>query len=188
MMKFKQLLVFAFTTGALALSSGKVFAQGQGGGGGGGRGNFDPAQFQQRMLDRYREDFEIKSDDEWKAIQPRVEKVMQVRRELIAFGGGFGGFGGRGGRPPGGGNADANANGGNAPRRNAFRGEPSPETEALQKAIDAKASSDEIKNTLAKFRDARKAKETELEKAQDDLRKVLTMKQEAAAVLAGLLK
>jgi hypothetical protein len=58
----------------------------------------------------------------------------------------------------------------------------------LQKAIEAKASGDEIKSKLAKYRDARKAKESELEKAQDDLRKVLTVKQEAVAVMAGLLK
>jgi hypothetical protein len=188
MTKFKQFLVFAFAVGALSLSSGNALAQGQAGGGaggGGGRGNFDPAQFQQRMMDRYREEFDIKSDDEWKAIQPRVEKVMQVRRELMAFGGNpFGG--GRGPRP--GGNADANANGGNQNRRGGFRGEPSPEADSLQKAIEAKASGDEIKSKLAKYRDARKAKESELDKAQDDLRKVLTVKQEAVAVMAGLLK
>ena len=35
--------------------------------------------------------------------------------------------------------------------------------------------------------DAKKEKEAKLEKAQDDLRKVLSLRQEAAAVLAGLL-
>jgi hypothetical protein len=183
MTKFKQFLVFAFAAGALSLTSGTALAQG----GGGGRGNFDPAQFQQRMMDRYRENFDIKSDDEWKLIQPRVEKVMQVRRELMAFSGNpFGG--GRGQRGGGGGNADANANGGNQNRRGRFGGEPSPEADSLQKAIEAKASGDEIKGKLAKYRDARKAKESELEKAQDDLRKVLSVKQEAVAVMAGLLK
>ena len=117
-MKFKQLLAFAFAAGALSLSSGSALAQGQAGGGGGGGGR-DPAQMQQRMMERYREDFDIKSDDEWKAIQSRVEKVVQVRRELMAFSGNpFGG--GRRPRPDA--NADAAANSGNQNRRGGFRG------------------------------------------------------------------
>src|SRR2546426_5148032 len=32
---------------------------------------------------------EVKSDDEWKVIQPLIEKVMDARRE-VGFGGGFG--------------------------------------------------------------------------------------------------
>src|SRR2546422_5576622 len=63
------------------------------------RGNFDPEQMRQRMMERYRESLEIKSDDEWKAIEPRITKVMDARRE-IGFPGGFG-RGGPGG--PGGG-------------------------------------------------------------------------------------
>jgi hypothetical protein len=51
-----------------------------------------------------------------------------------------------------------------------------------------KASADEIKGKLAKFREARKTKEANLEKAQDELRKVLSARQEASAVLTGLLK
>ena len=68
------------------------------------------------------------------------------------------------------------------------RGNPGPEAEALQKAIEAKAPADELKSKLAKLREARKVKEANLEKAQEDLRKVLSVRQEAAAVLAGLLK
>jgi hypothetical protein len=58
----------------------------------------------------------------------------------------------------------------------------------LQKAIESKAPADELKAKLAKLREARKEKEAALEKAQEDLRKVLSVRQEAAAVLAGLLK
>ena len=60
--------------------------------------------------------------------------------------------------------------------------------EALQKAVESKAPADELKAKLAKLREARKEKEAALEKAQEDLRKVLSVRQEAAAVLAGLLK
>jgi hypothetical protein len=40
---------------------------------------------------------------------------------------------------------------------------------------------------LDKYRASAKAKQAKLESAQADLKKVLTQKQEAAAVLAGLL-
>jgi hypothetical protein len=148
----------------------------------GGRGNFDPEQMRQRMMERYRETLEVKSDDEWKVIQPRIEKVVEAR---TALGGGGGRFFGR---PPRGGNdaaggADQNRRGG----RGGF-GEPSPEAESLQTAIDAKASPDEIKAKLAKLREANKQRETKLTQAQDDLRKVLSVRQEASAVLMGLLK
>ena len=67
-------------------------------------------------------------------------------------------------------------------------GEPSPEAEELQKAIESNASKDELKAKLTKFREARKDKEAKLAKAQEDLKKVLSVKQEAAAVLNGLLQ
>lgn len=154
-----------------------------------GRGNFDPEQMRQRMMERYRESLEIKSDDEWKAIEPRITKVMDARRE-VGFPGGFGrgGFGG-GGRRGGDGAAGGGGGGGNdGGRARGFGPEPSPEAEALQKAIEAKASSDDIKAKLAKYRESRKTKEANLVKAQDDLRKVLTVRQEASAVLMGLLQ
>ena len=91
------------------------------------------------------------------------------------------GFGfGRGGR---GGGGDQ----GSSTNRNRFGGQ-SPETEALQKAMDDKATAEELKSKLAKFREARKEKEAALSKAQDELRKALSSRQEAGAVLAGLLK
>ena len=94
------------------------------------------------------------------------------------------GFGGRGGGRGGAGNNEQ-AGGNN---RNRFGGQPGPELEALEKAIDDKAPADEVKAKLAKFRAARKAKEAALEKAQDELRQALSPRQEAGAVLAGLLK
>jgi Spy/CpxP family protein refolding chaperone len=150
---------------------------GQGGPGGpGGFGNMDPAQRQQFMMDRTKETLEITDDKEWKALEPLVTKVMDARRETLAgLGRGFG-RGGRGG--PGGDN--------NAPR-GGFGGTPSPEAEALQKTIDAKAPNAEIKAALAKYVESRKVKQAALEKAQADLRKVLTPRQEALAALNGLL-
>src|SRR5262245_13083433 len=86
----------------------------QGGGGGGGRrgngGNFDTAQFQQRMLERTRENLEVKDDAEWKALEPLVQKVMDARRETFGMGRGM--FGGRRGGG-GGGNGDQAGDRGN---------------------------------------------------------------------------
>jgi len=136
-------------------------------------GNFDPAAMRQRMSERMKEQFGVKDDAEWKIISERVEKVGAARREM---GGGMGMPGGRGG--PGG------AGGG----RGGFGGEPSAEATALKSAIDNNASADDIKAKLAAYRGAQKEKEAKLAKAQDDLRQVLSAKQEAAAVLAGYLK
>ena len=155
------------------------------------RGGFggDPAQFQERMMENVKERLEVNDDAEWKAIQPLVQKVMDSQRQVMGdrVRGMFGA--GRGGR--GGGGPD-NTSGDNGGRRR-FRGgpfgggEPSPEAEALQRAIDSKASNSELKAALTKFIEARKAKQADLEKSQADLRKVLSVRQEAAASLMGLL-
>ena len=181
MKTFNQLSVVACAAFVMFLSASPVTAQqGQ------GRGTFE--EFRQRRMEDYRERLEIKGDDEWKAIQPLIAKVMDARQD-IGFGGGRGfGRGGGGGRR-GGGNTDAQANGNNQGGRRGFPGgEPSPEAEELQKAIDSNASKDELKAKLTKFREARKEKEAKLAKAQEDLKKVLSVKQEAAAVLNGLLQ
>lgn len=158
--------------------------------------DFDPAQMRQRMMERVREQLEITNDDEWKIVQERAEKVMTARRDAGGFGGGGmmfgrgpGGPGGRrgeggGDRPPGGGGGQ----GGGERRRGGFFGEQPQEAKDLQAAIEAKAPAEEIKAKLAKYRAYKKAKEAELAKAQDALKEVLNARQEAAAVLAGLLQ
>ena len=105
--------------------------------------------------------------------------MTDARRE-IGFGGMRFGGGRRGGDNGGGGDQGG--------RRGFGGGTPSPEVESLQKAIEAKAPADELKAKLAKVREARKQKEANLAKAQDELRKVLSVRQEASAVLMGLLQ
>jgi hypothetical protein len=180
MKKLNQMLALAGVAVALGLSAGNLTAQ--------GRGNFDPEQFRQRMMDNYKERLEVTSDDEWKILQDRIEKVMTAQREARI--GGFGGFG-RGGR--GGGRGGAGGDGGEAGGRTnrdrgGFNAADNPDADALQKALEAKASPDELKAKLAKLRAAQKEKEAKLVKAQDDLRKVLSVRQESTAVLMGLLK
>jgi hypothetical protein len=155
---------------------GQAPGPGQGGPGRGGRGNFDPSQFRQRMMDNLKEQLEVTDDTEWNALQPLIQKVMDARM-AVGFGMGPRMFG----RPRGGDNA-----GDPGARRGPF-GQPNPDAEALQRAIDGKASNAEMKAAIAKFQEARKAKQAELEKAQADLRKVLTLRQEAIATVNGLL-
>ena len=72
--------------------------------------------------------------------------------------------------------------------RGGFGPQPSPEAEALQKAIDDNSPAPQIKAALAKYRASQKAKQAKLAQAQEGLRKVLSMKQEAQATLLGLLQ
>jgi hypothetical protein len=183
-MKMKQLLTICGVAAALFWGVGNVSAQNGNGGGNGGGGNFDPAQFQQRIMDNIRDQLDFTNDTDWNAVQPMVQKVMDARRDL--GGGGMGRmFGGRNR----GGNNGGNDNGNNNARRRGgmFGGTPSPEAEALQAAIDNNAPSAQIKDALAKYRASQKAKQAKLDQAQENLRAVLTVKQEAQATLLGLL-
>ena len=191
-MNVKRMLATAGLATLMGLASNNVMAQDQGpgpgqgggqgqGGGrrGGGGGNFDPAEMQQRMLERVRDEMSVTNNDEWKVIETRLQKVMDARRDVGVPG--MGRMFGRRGGPPGGDNSNADR-----PRRGGF-GTPSPEMEALQKAIDSKAPADQVKAALQKYRDSQKAKQAALEKSQADLQKVLSVKQEAVAVSMGLL-
>src|SRR4051794_34226451 len=144
----------------------------RGGGGGGGGGNSDPNQFRQQMMDRIKEQMAAK-DDEWKVIEPKLQKVMDSQRAAFA-GRGFGGFrGGQGGDRNRGGNADS-------PTGKAMQD--------LRETLDNKdASADDIAKKLTALRDAREKARTELQAAQKDLKEVLTQRQEAVLVMMGQL-
>ncbi len=174
---------------------------GGGGGGGGGngggrrqRGNFDPAQFRQMELDNAKEALSVTNDDEWNVISAAIGKVLDAQQDVRSSASfGMRGFRNRNNQNGGGGggNGGGNANGGgqNGGRRGGFGNfTPAPEVQALQDAIDANASADEIKSKLTALRQVQKTSETKLETAQADLLKLLTPKQEASAVLLGLLK
>ena len=182
LMKIKPWLNTAVLSSVLLLGANKVMSQnGQPGGGNFAGGNFDPAQIQKMIMDRFREQLEVKDDAEWKIIEERIQKVNDARREV-----GSGGMGMLGGLMRRGGGNGGQGGGG---RRGfgAFAPTPLPEEEALQKAVDAKASNEELKTAMAKLLAARKAKQAALEQAQAQLRQVLSVRQEAIAGLAGLL-
>ncbi len=157
--------------------------------GGGRRGNFNPQDFLQRMNDRVKGALKV-SDDEWGVIQPLLAKVQEKQFASRSFGG-FGGFGGRGGNnggaqpaaqpasQPAGGDTNNRLRGGGG----------SPESQALRTTLENESSSpDEIKAKLAALRDAKKKNSAELEAARADLRKVLTLRQEATLVSMGYLE
>jgi chromosome segregation ATPase len=143
----------------------------------GGQGNdrprFDPSQFRQRMLDRLKQDLGS-SDDEFQALQPKIEKVFQVQMELNT-----GRFGGRRNRGAGSDSA-SNANQTQAPV-------PAASSE-LRKTLENKdAKPEEIKAKLDALREAKTKAKADLAAAQQDLRGVLTQRQEAVLVMSGLL-
>ena len=166
-----KLVKSALLTGVSALllmGTNTVMAQ-PAGGGGGGRGNFDPAQMQQRMLERYKETLKVTDDAEWKVLSEKLTKVMTARRDAGGFGGMMGGR--RGG--PGGGGQDASA-------------DTTPLGE-LRKALEGSDSA-LIKTKLAAYREYRAKKQAELKAAQEELKRVLTAKQEGQLVAEGVVE
>ena len=161
-----KLIKSALLTGVSALllmGTGKVMAQAPGG--------RDPAAMQQRMLDRFKETLKVTDDAEWTLLSGKIVKIMTIRREM---GGGFGGMmGGRRGGP-GGGAPDAQADTTASGQLNT----------ALEKDTDAAL----IKTKLAAYREFVAKKQTELEKAQAELKAIVTVTQEARLVAMGMLK
>lgn len=146
----------------------------------GGRRGMNPEDMQARMLTSLRERFEVTDDEEWKLISDRIAKVSELRRNSAPMGGAMMAFAGRG--APGG---DANR-GGDRGGRGASRGG-NTEMSALQSAIRDKLPDAEIKSRLDRVRETRKDNEAKLTKAQEELRALLTVRQEAVAVMFGLL-
>ena len=133
----------------------------------GQRGQWDRSQIMERIMDRYRENLGF-SVAEWKVVQPKVQAVMDNRISgasgmMSMFGGSRRGRGG-----------DSSS-------------EKTPTSELRDLLEKEKPAKGEIKAKLAAYRADRKAREAKLKKAQEDLRQLLTIKQEAQAVLAGLL-
>lgn len=153
-----------------------------------GRRTMTPEDMQARMATALRERLEVTDDEEWKLIAERIAKVTELRRLAGGPAGGMGpmAFGGRGGPAgggPGGGAEAANRGG----PRGGRGGAPTSELGALQAAVRDKLPEAELKARLTKLREKRKSDETKLATAQEELRAVLTVRQEAAAVVFGLL-
>ena len=190
-MKMKSTLLIA----ALALTASTFLAQGQEpkkedpNRQRGGDRNRSPEDFRKMMADRLKTSLKV-SDDEWGVIQPLVDKVMSKQRDAggSRFGGGGSsrGPGGPGGSP-GGGTPPSSSGSSSDPSRSDRAG--STEREALRLALENESTSPEtLKARLSAIREIRAKATAELAAARDDLKKVLTVRQEATLVSYGILE
>ncbi len=179
----RRISLLAVGVAALAMLS-FAMAQDQGGRredrGGQDRGgrNFDPAQFRERMMNSMKERMGS-TDDEWKVLAPKIEKVMAAQRETRSGFGGFGGpdRGGRGGDRGGAGASDQQLSKVAQTQRD------------LRTLLENKdASADEISKKLTAYREARDKARAELQAAQKALKDVVTQRQEAMLVMSGMLE
>ena len=153
---------------------------GGGGGGGGNRpgrggGGFNMQQMMQNRVQRIKDSMQA-SDDDWKAIGPKVENLMQLQMQSMMgrFRPGRGGPGGQNGQ---GGDPNAPAN----PVATAQND--------LRNVLDNKdATPEQIKSKLEALRTARKDAADKFKKTQDEVRELLTVRQEAVLVQEGLLE
>jgi hypothetical protein len=184
-------LATSLLVGAMGVSA---FGQAQPGGNGnnppgqpgqgGGRGNFDPAQMRQRRMDFLKEQLGA-TDDEMAALGPKIEKVRQLQQD--ANGGGMRGmFGRRGGQGgPGGNGGPGGPPGGSTANESPVR-EKAAELRTLLQDKDAKP--DDIKAKLDALRAARAQAKQDLAAAQQELKGLLTQRQEAVLVEMGMLE
>lgn len=190
MLRWKLAGVAAVVAVAVLGSVSVVMAQAQGPRGGRqGRGQFDPAQMNQWMMQRMKEQLGA-TDDEWAVIEPRLEKVQTLARD--ARGGGMGGMFGRGqfGGPGG-----VRGQPGGAAPQPPQGAQPTAPQSAVSKAAedlritlgDQNSTVAQVKEKLTAYRAEREKAREELSKAQEDLRSVLSVKQEAQLVLMGSL-
>ncbi len=161
-------------------------------GGGDRRGNFNMEDFRKRMAERMKTTLKV-TDEEWAALQPLIEKVQEKQRDSMA--GRFGGFPGGGPGGPGGGRPGGDARPGGEGRPPGGDQGPRPEragsteSEALRTAVESETTSPaDLNAKLAAVREQRKKAQSELATAREDLKKALTLRQEAALVAMGILE
>ena len=142
--------------------------------------NIDPQQIQQmikqvqqQFLTSLRNQLHQTNDSEWNAMEPFLNKVVEAETDTLLGGSSGMGMirmflGNRGGNIPG-------------------LGQLNPEGEALRKLLDDGAPTRQIRDALARYNDARKRKADELTRNREQLRKILTPRQEAILVIMGLL-
>ena len=138
----------------------------------------DPAQRAQLQVNALRDSLVVTNDAEWNVIAARLLKVVQLKSDssmaelskmmapmMAMMGGGMGGG-----------------------MANLLGIQPDRSADALQQALDNNGTTAQVKAALAKFRLAKQQRQAELTKAQDSLKEVLTVRQEATLALAGYLE
>ena len=158
--------VLSVVLGALAIVP--TFASAQDG----NRGDFRE-RWQQMLKERLGA-----TDEEWKVLQPKLDKVQTAQRNSRGgFGMSFGGRGGRGGDR----DRDRGSDENTSPVQKAQR--------ELGQALENKDTpAEEITKKLTALREARDKGRAELQAAQKELKEVLTARQEAVLVSMGMLE
>ncbi len=123
-----------------------------------------PVDAQARTQAKLRERLEITDDEEWTVISERINRVEELRR--VAAGGPSS-------------NADRGKRGGKEGT--------GAEREALRAALADRLPDAEIRSRLSRVAEVQQQNTAKLTRAQEELRAVLTVRQEAIAVMFGLL-
>jgi len=155
-------------------------------------------QWRKRASDMLRERLGA-SEEEWKILQPRMEKVQTLQRQARSGMRGMMGFGSFGGRSRG-------SRGSRGPRDSSARPAPTTptatpatptrerseiekKTAALSEVLKKEApTTSEITTALTELRAARAKSQKELTQARKELQEIVTPKQEAILVLMGTLE
>jgi len=133
-------------------------------------GKPSPADAQARSLDRLREKLDVPDDTEWALMTERISKIDEIRRTLWT--------------------SAANVRGATTAADKGKRAggtSGNPERDALRAAVSDNLPDAEIKSRLARAHEIHRQNEKRLAEAQADLRAILSIRQEAVAVMAGLL-
>jgi hypothetical protein len=159
---------------------GAAGGNGAAGNNGGGRNRWDPQARMKQMMDQMKTDMGA-TDDEWKVLQPKIEAVQNLQREAMAAR--YAGMNRRRG------NNNNNNNGDQAAPAVSDTAAALTKAAADLRTVLANKDStpDQIKTALQALRDARAKSQAELKKAQDDLKSVASVRQEAVLVDHGIL-
>ena len=139
----------------------------------------NPNQVLDHAVDSFQDQLEL-SDAEWAVVRPLVKDVIVKQNALLTETASVGVVASLGSARGAGVLAAA-------PARIQHASDSTPEAAALRGAIESGVASQDLKPKLVEFRSARTKQEAELKTARENLRKVLSLRREAEAVLAGLL-
>lgn len=135
-----------------------------------GRTKANPADAQARVLDRLREKLDVTDDTEWAIIMERMTTIDEIRRTLWT--------------------SSASSRGplpGTEKNKRKSGSSGNPERDALRSAVSDNLPDAEIKSRLARAHEIHRRNEARLAQAQANLRAVLSIRQEAVVVMAGIL-
>ncbi len=136
------------------------------------------------MLERYREKLDVKNDTEWEIIRARIENIYMAERDLrLALSASTH----RISSPK---DKSGRTGHSSSPESSARSAEPGADSDvvALKQMVEGNAPAKDMKARLDRVRQMLRQKRENLENAQEELRTVLSVRQEAIAVLNGLLR